>query len=207
MSTQFLSAPDTRARVFKLFALLLCLGLGALLVQEAPAQEGAYAEDSVKAAFLYHFAGYVEWPQTRTNGPLEIAVVGDSGVAEELRRILPGRTIGGRPLRVRELEPDDSLAGIDILYIDRQFPTVLSRAASQRHLLVVTDEAPDALERGAIINFVNIDRRIRFEISMRAAEQSGLKLSARLLSAALRVRRSHWDGAFNIAAASLQNKT
>jgi hypothetical protein len=66
-------------------------------------------------------------------------------------------------------------------------------------LLVVTDEIPDALERGAIINFVNIDHRIRFEISLRAAEQAALKLSARLLSAALRVRRSHWDSPNSIA--------
>lgn len=203
MITQPLSAADRAAGSAKL-VVLLCLFLGAVYALGALAQDGPHPEDSVKAAFLYHFAGYVEWPQARANGPIEIGVVGDSGVAEELRRILPGRTIGSRPLRVRELEPDDNLAGIDILYIDRQFTTVLSRAGSQRHLLVVTDEAPDALERGAIINFVNIDRRIRFEISMRAAEQAGLKLSARLLSAALRVRRSQWDGAFTIAATSLQ---
>ena len=102
---------------------------------------------------------------------------------------------------MRELEPGGSTAGIDILYIDRQFPHVLARTARQRHLLVVTDEVPDALENGSIINFLNVGRRIRFEISMRAAEEAGLRLSARLLSAALRVRRSQWDGSIILATA------
>jgi hypothetical protein len=194
---------ETQSRTACLGALALTvmlLLLAALRANPVHAQDATYSADSVKAAFLYHFAGYVEWPESRSNAPLVIGVVGDAGVSEELRRILPGRTIGNRGLRVRDLEPAEDFTGVDILYIARPFMPVLSRAANQRYLLIVTDEMADGLESGAIINFVNVDRRIRFEISMRAADQAGLRLSARLLSAALRVRRTQWDVPTSIAA-------
>jgi YfiR/HmsC-like len=176
--------------LFALF-MLMCV----CTIAPASAQDGSYLADSVKAAYLYHFAGYVDWPAETGEAPLLIGVIGDRGVAAELQRILPGRSIQGRAMQVRELNLSDSLAGVSIVYVGSRngvdLPQMVN-ATRQRHILLVSDE-PGGLEMGSTINFVNVANRIRFEISLRAAEAAELKISSRLLSAALKLKRSHWN--------------
>jgi hypothetical protein len=177
----------------------LLLALGALPAAQVFAQRESYSPDSVKAAFLYHFAGYVEWPpESLQKDALVIGVIGAPVIAAELRRILPGRTIQSLPLKVRELDGPEDLVNVDIVYVGRQHSNLLSRLDKQQRLLVVSD-VDDGLDRGAVINFVEREQRIRFEISLRMAERMGLKLSSRLLAAALRVRRTQWYGPTFIA--------
>jgi hypothetical protein len=174
-----------------LFAVFMCVST----IAPASAQDGSYLADSVKAAYLYHFAGYVDWPSETNEAPLLIGVIGDHGVAAELQRILPGRSIQGRAMQVREINLSDSLAGVSIVYVGSRNGadlTQLVNATRQRHILLVSDEA-GGLELGSTINFVNVANRIRFEISLRAAEAAELKISSRLLSAALKLKRSHWN--------------
>ncbi|MGH8179105.1 MAG: YfiR family protein [Steroidobacter sp.] len=170
-----------------------CALLG-LLCAFAPLHAGAQSQtasaDSVKAAFLYHFSGYVEWPQVSAGGPVTIGVMGSETIVGELRQLLPGRSIDGRPVRVRALSPDGNLSGLHVLFIGerehrraRQVIDALQGAPT----LTVTDH-PEGLERGAMINFVISDNRVRFEISQAQAERVGLRLSSRLLAVATRVR-------------------
>jgi YfiR/HmsC-like len=156
----------------------------------AAAQEVVYQEEEVKAAFLYHFATFVEWPLTTSiEQPFSIAVVGDDEVAAELERFLPGREIQGRPMQVRRLNSLDDLADDAMLFIgaeeSHRLPELIGRVQDQS-MLVVT-EAPGALKEGSMINFQVIDNRVRFEISLLAAQRAGLELSSRLLSAAMSV--------------------
>ncbi|HEX7810655.1 MAG TPA: YfiR family protein [Burkholderiales bacterium] len=175
-----------------LLARLLAACLLALCcVAPAQAQEAVYSADSVKAAYLFHFAGYVEWQPQSLPGTLTIGIIGDRGVAAELRRILPGRSIGVRNLKVREMAAADDLSGVQILFVgqdDTASIPALAEKARKLHIVLVSDDA--GLDRGSVINFVTADRRVRFEISLRAAEQAGIKISSRLLSAALRLKRS-----------------
>ena len=153
------------------------------LVQVAP--------EAVKAAFLYRFGEYIEWPAEERPGPVIIAVLGAPAVAAELRRILPGRSLQGRPVVVQELMKVEQLAEADVLFIGPETQVALKRTISAaahgpRPLLIVTD-APDGLDAGAAINFVTRDSRIRFEVSPPAAAAEGVKLSSRLLAVAVRV--------------------
>jgi hypothetical protein len=162
--------------------------------QDARAQDSEYSEVSVKAAYLVHFLGYVEWASVKPQADvLTIGVIGNRDVAAELQRILPGRSVAGRSLRVRELGASDDFSAVNILYVgssqSANLPAYAARAR-QQHILLVSDTEL-GLEKGATINFVNQDRRIRFEISLRAAEETGIKLSSRLLSAAIRLKRSN----------------
>lgn len=157
-------------------------------VERAVAQPQVYKAEDVKAAFLYHFATFVLWPEEdRSDGPFTIAVLGADGIAAELEAYLPGRSIQGRPMRVQRLESLDELEDAAVLFIgsseNERLPGLLQRVAG-RHMLVVTD-APEALAVGSMINFRLVDRRVRFEISLPAAERAGLELSSRLLSAAV----------------------
>lgn len=160
----------------------------------AGAQERV-AADSVKAAFIYHFAGYVQWPATLAPGePLVVGVIGAEGVEAELRRIAPTRKVQDRPLHIVRVDPGASLAGLHVLHIGRRENARLARlleAAAEYRLLTVTD-AEDGLEHGAVINFVTTDR-VQFEVSLLAAEQAGLRLSSRLLAVALRVKKGEAD--------------
>lgn len=173
--------------------LAMCrLGLALLLLagswESALARPAAYEAEDIKAAFLYHFATFVLWPEEeRTESPFVIAVLDAEGIAAELESYLPGRSIQGRPMRVRQLESLDELGDAAVLFIgssqNDRLPRLLQQVAD-RQLLVVTD-ARGALDLGSMINFRLVDRRVRFEISLPSAERAGLELSSRLLSAAI----------------------
>lgn len=149
-------------------------------------------EARVKAAFLLKFPAYVDWPASAFAGPgspITFAVAGADAVADALDELAKGRTVGGRPVAVVRLKQGDSLAGVNVLFIgDAEVTRVnqLALGARPRAVLTVT-ESDGALARGSIINFVISDRRVRFEISLNAAEKSGLKLSSRLLAVARHV--------------------
>ena len=155
------------------------------------AQEAVYPVDEVKAAFLYHFGTYVQWPppQSPPDRPMTIAVLGSPTVAAQLERFLPGRLIQGRPVGVRQLTQISDLQDDELLYIGSERNARLAElieTVGQRPILIVTD-SQNGLAQGAMINFQIVDERLRFEISLPAAQSAGLMLSSRLLSAALRV--------------------
>ncbi len=154
------------------------------------ASRAAYSEEQVKAAFLFNFAGYAQWPGDQT-GPITFALLDASGIADELERFSRDRTIGGRTVTVRRIRSLDQLDGAQVLFIGSRENPRLSQIIRQIHgpTLVVTD-APDGLPRGAMINFQMAERRVRFEVALPAVQRAGLTLSSRLLSAALRVKMS-----------------
>lgn len=152
--------------------------------------------DEVEAAFLYRFAGYVEWPPEALAAPdFTIAVLGDDAIVRELQRILPQHQLKNRNAQVRRIARIQDLGDAQMLFIGPQYndelKSVIARAAS-RPVLVVT-ASDHGLEGGSCVNFLVIDRRVRFEVSTTAAEHEGLKVSAELLSVAVRVQgeKSH----------------
>lgn len=157
----------------------------------ACAGQAQVSADEVKAAFLYNFARFTEWPgKLQPARELVIGVVGAPGIEAQLHAIAAERNRAPR-LSVRALAPEAPLSGVHIVYVGSAQAgglEALVRQARRHHVLVVSD-APGALARGAVINFVALDQRVRFEISLAAAEMTGLRLSARLLSVAMRVRK------------------
>ena len=142
----------------------------------------------MKAAFLFKFAGYVEWPDPPPppDAPFVIATLASDEVAAELAAILPGRSIGGRPVVVRKVKEGESLQGVGMLFIGAREPNLKAvlRAAQQQRVLVVTETT---LEAGGAINFVVADNRVAFEVSLDAAERTGHRISSRMLAVARRV--------------------
>ena len=151
--------------------------------------EVAATERSVKAAYLYKFSGYVEWPESafaRPDTPLTFGVMGDEAMAAELARLAAGRSVDGRPLAVRRVREGEPLAGLHILFVGRAESArleQLSRAAGTRPILIVT-ESEGALAQGSAINFVVAEGRVKFSIAAESAEKRSLKLSSRLLTVA-----------------------
>lgn len=148
--------------------------------------------DEVKAAYVHRFAGFVEWPTgtfAAVDSPIVVGVAGAPGLHRELSQIVAGRMVQGRALQVIEVSQPREAASVHMLVIGRSAWKRAGdwMAATKGHpVLVVTDMA-QGLERGAALGFVEIDSRLRFEASVPAAEQAGLRLSSRLLSVAERV--------------------
>lgn len=172
-------------------ATLACVLAGALTPAFAQSP-GAVTERGLKAAYVYKFLGYVEWPQTSLpqDAPLVVGVIGADELAAELADVVRGRTVGTRPVEVRRMRPTDPVTGIQALFIgaaDKARIPQLARAALQQGVLVIT-ESDDALDHGSVINLILVDGRVRFEVSLDAAERAGLKLSSRMLAVAHLVR-------------------
>lgn len=164
------------------------LGDGA--AAQAPLQAGEY---EVKAAFLYKFASYVEWPPQvfgEARSPFVIGVAGADLLADALARIVAERTIDGRPVEVRKLHRGDSVNGLQILFVGRDGGERLSDflASARGRPVLTVSESEDIFAAGSVINFVVVDDKVRFDVALRAAELANLKLSSRLLSVARKVR-------------------
>lgn len=177
-------------------ALVAFLGAICVLLLEpraAHTQDDAQAtEGRIKAAYLYKFPGYVEWPaRGGPREPFTIGVAGGGPVAEELARLAAGRTIDGRAISVRAVDLDDSLEDLEIFFVaDRERNRLDEWLSPARELPVLTvTESDGALSEGSIVNFTIDDDRVRFEISLPAAGRSGLRLDSRLLAVAQRVAR------------------
>ena len=162
------------------------------------AQSGAdeaNLERSVKAAFLYKFLGYVDFPEAATPGfgePLVIGILGADDVADELRRITIGRSMNGRTVVVRKLHQGEALGKVHMLFIGEEEVAETEKvlaAVRQTPVLTVTQTARD-LRTDSVINFRVVDERVRFEVSLDAAERNKLKLSSRLLAVAYKVQRA-----------------
>ncbi|WP_170298802.1 YfiR family protein [Massilia eburnea] len=172
----------------------VALLLAALWPLLAHAQANAGLERQVKAAYLYKFAGFVEWPEgsfPRADSPVVIGVAGADALADQLEQTVAGHTANGRPLQVKRVKRGDSLAGIHMLFIasqDKSLAQELLAASRGQPVLTVTD-ADETYGLGSMINFVIADERLRFEVSLKNATASRLKISARMLSAAYRVQQ------------------
>lgn len=176
-------------RVLPAAALTLVL-LGAVGSSRAFAEAPGYSQDQIEAAFLYRFVGFVHWPEgARTPPVFTVAVLDDEAVASDLERLLPSNGLQGKRLRVRSIRRIDELGDAQILYIGESDEAVLRHWLAQvadRPVLVVTNQ-PGGLDAGSTINFLVVDRHVRFEISLAAAKRAGLNISADLLSVAMHV--------------------
>ena len=180
-------APYRILRPASWIALCLWLWAGAALAQNTP------LERQVKAAYLYKFAGFVEWPEgsfTRPDAPLLIGVAGNDALAEQAEQMVAGRSVNGHPIVVRKLRRGDALAGLHILFVgalERPATAELLAAARGQSLLTVTD-SDDAAALGSMVNFVVADDKLRFEVALKAVAAGRLRISARMLAAAYKVQ-------------------
>jgi hypothetical protein len=173
---------------------VLCAGAG--LAPPVCAQStapGVPLERRVKAAFLYKFLGYTDFPASAfpdAAAPLTIGVIGADDLAVELARVAAGRTVNNRPIEVRELRESDAGARVHLLFVGGSDPQRVARIVHQATgaMLVVT-ECENGLQVGSVINFRIVDERVRFDVALDAAERNGIKLSSRLLTVANRVQK------------------
>jgi hypothetical protein len=187
-----LACRDARSliRCLLFAAVLLVVWLAASPAGWAQTDAGpGVPQQQVEAAFLYKFGGYVTWPDKAFAGPDSPIVIGVAGadlLADDLASLVAGRTIGNRPVVVRHIHGEGALVGVHILFIGAghtaQAESLLEANRGQP-ILTVT-EGENGLSEGSAISFVVVDNRVRFDVSLDAAQHNGLRLSSLLLSVA-----------------------
>ena len=152
-------------------------------------QDAASTEYQVKAAYLFNFAKFVEWPAGafRTpNSPLVICVLGSNPFGSELEGSIAGKTVGGRRLEITHLPRGLDASACQIVFIPSsekgQVREILQRLTGTNALTV--GDTSGFTDDGGMINFVWEGDRVRFEANVDAAEHAHLRLSARLLTVA-----------------------
>lgn len=169
---------------------VLCLSFCvALSAPPAGAAEGSSLEYAVKAAYLYKFGLYVDWPPSAFASPdaaLNLCIVGTDPFGTTLDEAVRNQVINGRPIVIRRLNTGAPASGCHIMYLgagDILRTTQNPEPMQSKGVLTVSDKAGVG-----IISFVIRDNRVRFDIDEEAAAQSGINISSKLLDLALNVK-------------------
>jgi hypothetical protein len=154
------------------------------LMATAPVRATQVADVQVKAAFLFNFARFVQWPAS-PDRPLIIGIAGDKPLAAVVAATVKGRTVSGRAVEVRVLEIADSPDGCDVLHLgggsDIDQTAMLSRV---RGPMLTIGETPRFLRSGGMIRIFFEGQRLRFQVNQRQTDAAGLRLSSQALSLA-----------------------
>jgi hypothetical protein len=156
--------------------------------------EGPSREYAVKAAFIFNFAQFVEWPADAfvdSSSPVVIGIVGDDPFQGALEKAVAGKTAGGRPFSIRHLAASDDLKSCHMLFLapsESGKTTEILHKVQGKSILTVgeTDQFPNS---GGVIRFFIDDNKVRFEINQDAAESARLKISSKLMKLARLYRK------------------
>ncbi len=178
-------------RSFALLALTFALPLLGLL-SPLGAQTSVSKEYQIKAAFIYNFTRYVDWPAHRFEdeaSPLLIAVLGKHQIEQELSSLAKERSAKGREVRVILVSSVEEMAAAHVLFVpvgeEKRLPPSIPHLAG----LLTVGESTEFSRRGGVITFTLVADKIRFEINQSAGERAGLRLSGQLLKLATVIRK------------------
>jgi len=150
------------------------------------AQDSAQSEAKLKAAYLFNFAKFVEWPADAfadSDSPVVFGTIGRDVLGSALAEAIHGKTVGGRRVVARTLSSSEDPRQCHLLFIgpmERGRISQLMTALNGSSVLTVGD-ADGFLRIGGIIKFVIVNDRLQFEINVSAARRSRIKISSKLM--------------------------
>ena len=177
-----------------LVSVAIALASGLLAIPGLHAQNSKPTDSQVKAAYLYNFGRFIEWPANVTpakTGSFNICVLGEDPFGPALDATLAGELIGNQRVVARRITSLHEAGECRILFISSSETNRLNKiieSLDKAAVLTVSD-APQFLQRGGMIQFVSEGNRIRFEVNLTATQRSSLILSSELLKVATAIRR------------------
>lgn len=172
--------------------LIVSVVLLAVAASATPMAAEEFGEEQIKAAFLYNFAKFFEWPPgtfASASSPIVIGVVGNHGFARILEDAVKGKWVNGRSLSVRTLDSAAQWQQCQVLYLDTLSKTGQELLAQVRYASVLTvGNSEEFVQAGGIIGFVLENAHMRFALNPDAAQRANLRASSQLLSLALLTR-------------------
>ena len=167
-----------------------CLLAALALAAGAPAHGSDVSlEYKVKAAYLFNFAKFIEWPPkafSAQNTPFTFCVLGADPFGADLERTIKNETVGGREIAIRRLKRIQERDLCHVLFISSSekdnLPQILG--VLKNSSVVTVSEFDSFTQQGGMINLYVEDHRVRFEINLGPAENAGLRISSKLLKLA-----------------------
>ena len=171
---------------------VILAGISSLYVPERQDTQ----EYVLKAAFLYRFIDYVEWENNNKEQNFTIAILGESGIIAPLSEIARDKKAKNKRIEIKKYENINDLPArqtggdpFQVLFISQNYNGEIEPVITKtgdRAILVIT-EKKDACEKGAHINFLIAENKLKFEVNLKAASRSNLKISSQLLQHAILV--------------------
>jgi hypothetical protein len=173
----------------KLWCLALLMTVFVGLVNNAGAQPQP-SEYDLKAAFLFNFAKFVEWPPeafAETNSPIVIGILGKNVFGDTLEKIINNRKVNNRGFEFRHFDSTSETTNCQILFVSSSEKNDFAKIVSALHnaSVLTVSEADGFLKAGGMVNFLIEGKNIRFQISDEAAKKARLNISSKLLSLAV----------------------
>jgi len=150
--------------------------------------QSAWAQkERFHSIFLYNFSKYVKWPEGSGSGNFVIGVFGSSPIEKDLKAMVASKKVNGNPIEIKRFSTTSEIANCHILYVSASQSGRLDEiidATKDKAVLLVTDK-PGLAKKGAAINFVEKEGKIKFELNQTNAEARGLKVAGSLASLAI----------------------
>lgn len=170
-------------------------GLLAIVFGRMPlrAQEDESIENReyrIKAAYLYQFGRYIEWPSSTfadSKAPFVIGVVGESRITSDLEEIAKTRKMQERTLQIRRFSSPEDVRPCHILFFSSSLAAETQTEIIRRvinHSVLLVGESEDFLKWGGVIRFAVEENKVRIDIARKAAGREGLTVSAKLFQVA-----------------------
>jgi len=155
------------------------------------AQNSQPTEYQIKAAFIYNFAKFVDWPAqafASTNAPMVIGLLGDNVFDGYITHLISGREINGHQLQFEKFDSLAQITNCQVLFISASEKNHLPKILDQLRgtsTLTISEKTDDFIGDGGMIYlFLDDENKVRFQINNDAARKAGLTISSKLLSLA-----------------------
>lgn len=171
----------------------ICTGLLALLlgyglpVTYAPAKADSILEYQVKAAFIYNFIAFTQWPES-AEPAFNLCLYGEDYFGQEIDK-LQNKSVGPHPIKVLRVSDSNQLPQCQAIFFSKSanntMADIISSLAS--YPILTLADTPNAISQGITINMSLVNEKIVFEINLKNARKSGLDISSKLLQLATKV--------------------
>ena len=162
------------------------------------AQRPKPSDYQVKAAYLYNFGRFIEWPRvvTAKSGPFTVCVLGQDPFGSTLDATMAGETIAGRNVVAKRSSTPEESVNCEILFLSAAEAGRLNKIMEDldKAAVLTVSDMPQFAQRGGMIQFVLEGNRVRFEVNLTATQHAGLTLSSDLLKVATAVRKNPGGG-------------
>lgn len=138
---------------------------------------------TLQANIIYRFTKYIDWPDNKKSGDFIIGIVGESPLYEALKRLSANKTVGNQKIVIVKIPPSAGAFNCHILFIsDEESSSVKKIAAATAGVpTLIVSESNGLARKGACINFITVDDRLKLEINKNNIEQRNLRIASELL--------------------------
>ncbi|MBI2423175.1 MAG: YfiR family protein [Candidatus Hydrogenedentes bacterium] len=171
------------------FRRIACLLLAVALSVPAVHGQRSASEEELKAAFIFRFLNFIEWPENtfeKEDDPIIVGLLGESPMEKELDKALSGKYVQERPLQLKLGATAEALKDCQVVFIAESASEELAAVLEQLKgaPIVTVSDLPDFARKGGMIQLFRADNKVRFDINMDSVKSAKIKISSRLIQLA-----------------------